>query len=95
MSNDIKTNNGSEVNTKENDFITVKNLVKYFPVRGGVLKRVVDYVQAVDDISFSVQKGETLGLVGESGCGKSVMTQSIMRLFLWSTVLWPRSYLVD
>ncbi|MCK4725671.1 MAG: ABC transporter ATP-binding protein, partial [Anaerolineales bacterium] len=80
MSNDIKTINGSKVSTQENDFITVKNLVKYFPVRGGVLKRVVDWVQAVDDVSFTVQKGETLGLVGESGCGKSTVGRTMLHL---------------
>ena len=60
--------------------LTVKDLVKYFPVRGGVLKRVVDWVQAVDDVSFSVRKGETLGLVGESGCGKSTVGRTMLRL---------------
>jgi len=80
MINDVKTNNGSEINTQENDFISVKNLVKYFPVRGGILRRVVDWVQAVDDVSFTVQKGETLGLVGESGCGKSTVGRTMLRL---------------
>ena len=80
MSNDVKTNNGSKINTQENDFITVKNLVKYFPVHGGILKRVVDWVQAVDDVSFRVQNGETLGLVGESGCGKSTVGRTMLRL---------------
>ena len=80
MSNDTKTQDFSEVNVQDGDFVTVKNLVKYFPVRGGVLRRVVDWVQAVDDVSFSVQKGETLGLVGESGCGKSTVGRTMLRL---------------
>ena len=62
------------------DFVVVDNLVKYFPVRGGVLKRVVDWVQAVDGVSFTVRKGETLGLVGESGCGKTTVGMTMLRL---------------
>lgn len=68
------TNNGNK------DLIIVKNLVKYFPVRGGVLKRIVDWVQAVDDVSFTIKEGETLGLVGESGCGKTTVGRTILRL---------------
>jgi oligopeptide/dipeptide ABC transporter ATP-binding protein len=62
------------------DMIRVNNLVKHFPVRGGVLKRVVGWVKAVDNVSFSIQEGETLGLVGESGCGKSTIGRTMLRL---------------
>jgi peptide/nickel transport system ATP-binding protein/oligopeptide transport system ATP-binding protein len=63
-----------------NDLIQVKNLVKYFPVREGILQRVKDYVRAVDDVSFVVREGETLGMVGESGCGKTTIGRTMLRL---------------
>src|SRR4026207_508749 len=60
--------------------VEVNNLVKYFPVRAGLLQRVVNQVKAVDDVSFSVKKGETLGMVGESGCGKTTVGRTMLRL---------------
>ncbi len=60
--------------------IKIENLRKSFPIRGGVLGKQVGEVKAVDDISFSIRKGETLGLVGESGCGKSTTGRMILRL---------------
>jgi oligopeptide/dipeptide ABC transporter ATP-binding protein len=60
--------------------IEVKDLVKYFPVRGGVLQRVMAWVKAVDGVSFTIRKGETLGLVGESGCGKTTVGRAMLRL---------------
>jgi oligopeptide/dipeptide ABC transporter ATP-binding protein len=62
------------------DLMEVRNLKKYFPVRTGVLQRVSAWVQAVDDVSFSVKEGETLGLVGESGCGKTTIGRTVLRL---------------
>jgi peptide/nickel transport system ATP-binding protein/oligopeptide transport system ATP-binding protein len=68
------------VDTIKKDLIEVKNLVKYFPVRAGLLQRVTAWVQAVDDVSFVVRQGETLGLVGESGCGKTTVGRTMLRL---------------
>lgn len=64
----------------QDNFLEVKNLKKYFEIRDGLLKKVVGYVKAVDDVSFSVKQGETLGIVGESGCGKSTTGRAILRL---------------
>ena len=61
--------------------LNVKNLKKYFPVSGGFLQKEKKYVKAVDDVSFYVKKGETFGLVGESGCGKSTTGRTLIRLY--------------
>lgn len=64
-----------------NDYVVeVKELKKYFPIKSGVLQRTVGQVRAVDGVSFRIKKGETFGLVGESGCGKTTIGRSILRL---------------
>jgi len=65
---------------EDNVLLKVRNLKKYFPVRGGILSKVIGHVQAVDEISFDIKEGETLGLVGESGCGKTTAGRTITRL---------------
>lgn len=60
--------------------LEVKDLKKYFPIKGGVMQKTVGNVKAVDGVSFSINKGETLGIVGESGCGKSTTGRVILRL---------------
>jgi len=63
-----------------NEIVRVEHLKKYFAVRGGFLQRVVGWVLAVDDVSFTIKEGETLGLVGESGCGKTTVGRTMLRL---------------
>jgi len=65
---------------RKQDLICVEGLVKYFPVRAGLFQRVRNWVQAVDHVSFTIREGETLGLVGESGCGKTTVGRSMLRL---------------
>ena len=66
--------------TDQRPLLEVTDLVKHYAVRGGVLRRRIGTVHAVDGVSFSVNKGETLGLVGESGCGKSTVARTVLRL---------------
>ncbi len=66
--------------SSNNNLLQVEHLKKYFPVRAGVMQRVVANVLAVDDVSFTIKKGETLGMVGESGCGKTTVGRTMLRL---------------
>jgi oligopeptide/dipeptide ABC transporter ATP-binding protein len=64
-----------------NTILEVKNLKKYFPIRKGLLQRTMGHVRAVDDVTFTIHENEVLGLVGESGCGKTTVGRTILRLY--------------
>ncbi|MGL4985619.1 MAG: ABC transporter ATP-binding protein [Treponemataceae bacterium] len=66
---------------KEGDsLVRVENLKKYYPIKSGIFRKTTNHVKAVDDVSFCISKGRTLGLVGESGCGKTTVGRTILRL---------------
>jgi len=65
---------------ENNILVEVKNLKKYFPIKSGVLSRKKNYLKAVDGLNLKIYRGETIGLVGESGCGKSTTGRLILRL---------------
>lgn len=68
------------MNSMNDNILEVKNLSKHFPIRRGLLRKTVGHVLAVQDVSFEVRRGETLGLVGESGCGKTTTGRCLLRL---------------
>ena len=72
--------NGREKSNKNENVLEVRNLKQYFPIKAGLMQRVVGHVKAVDGISFDIKRGTTMGLVGESGCGKTTAGKTILRL---------------
>jgi peptide/nickel transport system ATP-binding protein/oligopeptide transport system ATP-binding protein len=80
MAEEIKKNLSAKATQNKRILLEVNNVVKYFPVRAGLLQRVKAWVKAVDNVSFFIYEGETFGLVGESGCGKTTIGRTILRL---------------
>jgi oligopeptide/dipeptide ABC transporter ATP-binding protein len=78
--NPVAMESRAQILDRRQNLVEIKDLVKYFPVRGGLLQRTVAQVQAVDRVSFTIREGETLGLVGESGCGKTTIGRTMLRL---------------
>lgn len=79
ITEDERKNNHKELYSQE-PILEVKNLKTWYPLRKGIFGRTYDYIKSVDDVSFDVYPGETLGLVGESGCGKTTLGRSVLRL---------------
>ena len=75
-----KNKKSNSSNGKSRYIVEVKNLKQYFPIKSGLMQRVVGHVKAVDDISFKIERGKTMGLVGESGCGKTTVGKTLLRL---------------
>ena len=69
----------SATKTLSENIVEVKNLMKYFPITAGLFQRVIGHIKAVDDVSFVIPRGKTVGLVGESGCGKTTISKCILR----------------
>ena len=65
----------------ENILLEVKNLKMHFPIQKGLLRRTVGYIRAVDGVNYTIKTGETLSIVGESGCGKTTMGRCILRVY--------------
>src|SRR5437588_10589222 len=80
MQEENRSQSSSTATLDGESLLEVRNLKTYYPVLGGVLRRRIGWVKAVDDVSFAIKGGETLGLVGESGCGKTTVGRSIIRL---------------
>jgi len=80
MTNTAAAPKSSSPSTQVEPLLDVRGLKTYFPIRTGLLQRVTDHFKAVDDVSFKIGKGETLGLVGESGCGKTTVGRTLLRL---------------
>ncbi len=78
MAESLQTN---DIQSNDEILLEVRGLKKYFPIHSGLLRRVTGYVKAVDDVNFFVRKGETMGLVGESGCGKTTASRTVIRLY--------------
>ena len=71
---------GKDAEKNPENLLVVKDLYKWFPIKSGFFKRTVGHIKAVDGVTFAIKKGTTMGLVGESGCGKSTIGKTILRL---------------